>query len=598
MLEKKIPSHKYNLGIIGNCAYLAYINTMADVKWMCMPKFDSSFIFGSLLDEEKGGHFYVQPSTTQFENTQFYIENTNVLCTEFATVDGRFRVVDCAPRMTIHDRQFRPMMLVRKIELVSGTPIVKVGCSPKGDYGRISPEVVTGSNHIRFLNMDSQVRLTTDIPINYILDESSFVLDQDRYLVLTYGEPLEAPLEETAEEFLRKTIRYWQGWVKSCYLPNIYQEQVIRSALVLKMHQYEDTGGIIASGTTSLPEYHESSRNWDYRYVWFRDAYYTLRAFNQLGHFEELEQYFEFIQNILNNSGDHLQPLYSITGEKDLYEVELDYLSGYLGNRPVRIGNKAYEQVQYDVYGQVMVGVMPLYTDRRLTFTRKSSYKKIVSWLLKQIERTRNLEDAGLWEFRNQKQIHTYTLLFHWAGAKAAFKIAKQFQDDVLMQQSERIALDAADMLEKCYNANLKAYTQAMNTTHLDASTLMMITMNYLSHDSQRAKDHIAALEKELLTDRALFYRYKHYDDFGVPESTFLVCAFWYVDALACVGRTKDAIENLNNLLQYSNHLGIFSEDVSTDGSQWGNFPQTYSHVGLINAAFRIWKKMASEDFI
>jgi glucoamylase len=163
---------------------------------------------------------------------------------------------------------------------------------------------------------------------------------------------LEAPLEETAEEFLRKTIRYWQGWVKSCYLPNIYQEQVIRSALVLKLHQYEDTGGIIASGTTSLPEYHESSRNWDYRYCWFRDAYYTLRAFNQLGHFEELEKYFEFIQNILNNSGDHLQPLYSIAGEKDLFEEELDYLSGYLGNRPVRIGNKAYEQVQYDVYRQ------------------------------------------------------------------------------------------------------------------------------------------------------------------------------------------------------------------------------------------------------
>jgi glucoamylase len=317
-----------------------------------------------------------------------------------------------------------------------------------------------------------------------------------------------------------------------------------------------------------------------------------------LGHFEELEKYFEFIQNILNNSGDHLQPLYSIAGEKDLCEMELDYLSGYLGNRPVRIGNKAYEQVQYDVYGQVLVGVMPLYTDRRLIFNRKSSYKKIVYWLLKQIERTRNLEDAGLWEFRNQKQIHTYTLLFHWAGAKAAYKIAKQFQDDVLMQQSERLALDAQAMLEKCYDQELKAYTQAMNTTHLDASTLMMITMNYLPHNSQKAKDQINALEKELLTDRALFYRYKHYDDFGVPESTFLVCAFWYADALACVGRCKDAIANLDNLLQYSNHLGIFSEDVSTDGSQWGNFPQTYSHVGLINAAFRIWKKMESEDFI
>jgi len=586
------------MGVIGNCSYLAYINTRADVKWMCVPRFDSSFIFGSLLDEEKGGHFYVQPSTPNFENSQYYIENTNVLCTEFATSDGRYRVVDCAPRMTIHERQFRPTMLIRKIELMSGTPVIKVGCSPKGNYGETNPEVVLGSHHIRYLNLDSQVRLTTDIPINYILNESSFVLDQHRYLVLTYGEPLEAPLEETAEEFIRKTINHWQNWVKSCYLPNIFQEQIIRSALVLKLHQYEDTGGIIASGTTSLPEYHESSRNWDYRFCWFRDAYYTLRAFNQLGHFEELEKYFEFIQNILNNTGDNLQPLYSITVEKDLHEIELNHLSGYLGNKPVRIGNKAYEQVQYDVYGQVLVGLLPLYTDRRLTFTKKSSYKKIISWLLKQIERTRNLEDAGLWEFRNQKQIHTYTLLFHWAGAKAAYKIAKKFQDEVLMQQAERLSLDAESMLEKCYNPKLKAYTQAMNTEHLDASTLMMITMNYLPHDSQKARDHIAALEKDLLTDRALFYRYKHFDDFGVPESTFLVCAFWYVDALACVGRISDAIENLNKLLHYSNHLGIFSEDVATNGSQWGNFPQTYSHVGLINAAFRIWKKMESEDFI
>jgi glucoamylase len=188
--------------------------------------------------------------------------------------------------------------------------------------------------------------------------------------------------------------------------------------------------------------------------------------------------------------------------------------------------------------------------------------------------------------------------LFHWAGAKAAYKIAKQFQDEVLMQQAERLAIHAEDMLEKCFDPKLKAYTQALNTKHLDASTLMMITMNYLGHNSQRARDHIAALERDLLADRSLFYRYKHNDDFGIPESTFLVCAFWYVDALACVGRTSDAIENLNNLLQYSNHLGIFSEDVATDGSQWGNFPQTYSHVGLINAAFRIWKKMESDDFI
>ncbi|HMK03290.1 MAG TPA: glycoside hydrolase family 15 protein, partial [Ferruginibacter sp.] len=353
-----MPVHKYNMGIIGNCAYLAYIDTSADVKWLCLPRFDSSFIFGSLLDENKGGHFYIRPATTEYKSRQYYLTNTNILCTEFETAEAVFRVVDCAPRTQLFERQFKPLMLVRKIELISGELSIVIGCSPKADYGQTAAEVVTGSNHIGYLNLSSQVRLTTDVPFNYILQEQPFVLDQDRYVVLTYGEPMEAPLKQTAEDFIQKTTVYWETWVKSCYLPNIYQDEIIRSALILKLHQYEDTGGIIASGTTSLPEFHDSTRNWDYRYCWFRDTYYTLKAFNQIGHFEELEKYFDYVQNILSNAGDALQPLYSITGEKDLFELELD-LAGYHGNRPVRIGNKAYEQVQNDVYGQVLVSLLP-----------------------------------------------------------------------------------------------------------------------------------------------------------------------------------------------------------------------------------------------
>ncbi len=589
--------HKYNLGIIGNCSYIGYIDTMADVKWLCMPRFDSSFLFGSLLDEERGGHFYIRPAAADFKSRQYYIPNTNVLCTEFTSAEGRFRVIDFAPRMLVHERQFKPLMLMRKIELLSGDPTIKVACSPRSDYGKMIPETVTGSNHIRYLNLGAPVRITTDISLNYILQEQAFVLDQNRYIVLTYGAPLEAPLEETAEDFLSSTIRYWQQWIKSCYLPDMYQEQIIRSALVLKLHQYEDTGGIIASGTTSLPEFPDSTRNWDYRFCWFRDTYYTLKAFNQIGHFEELEKYFDFIQNIIRNATDTLQPLYSITGEKELHEIELN-LAGYKGNKPVRIGNKAYIQIQNDVYGQVMVSLLPLYTDKRLTFAKKNSYTKIVPWLLDRIERTMHAEDAGLWEFRNKRQTHAYTLLFHWAGAKAAYKIAATFDDKIIMKKAAALAEEAGAALQKCWDPQRGVYTQAIGSLDLDASTLMMITMNFLDHDSPEAKTHIEEMEKELLADHGLFYRYKHYDDFGVPETTFLVCAFWYVDALACVGRVEDAQNILNKLLGFSNHLGIFSEDVALDGSQWGNFPQTYSHVGLINAAFRIAKKLDRADFM
>jgi GH15 family glucan-1,4-alpha-glucosidase len=587
--------HRYMMGVVGNCSYLAYIDMTANIKWMCLPRFDSSFVFGSLLDSTKGGEFSIIPKG-QYTSTQYYINNTNVLCTEFQCTNGKYRVVDCAPRFNQYDRNFRPLMLVRKIELLEGNPVITVRCQPVGNYGQMKAEQVMGSNHIRYLHFDMQVRLTTDISCSYVTEGQSFVLDQNQYLVFTYGEPLEAPLKATAEDFINKTVRHWQSWIKSTYVPDIYQEQIIRSALVLKLHQYEDTGGIIASGTTSLPEHNGSSRTWDYRYCWFRDSYYTLKAFNELGHFEELENYFDYIQNILMRDGDRMQPLYTITGQKDIEEIHVD-LEGYLNNQPVRIGNKAYEQIQNDVYGQVLVGLLPLFIDNRLAFSKKRSYKPLVSRLLNWIEGTMDEPDAGLWEFRNIKQVHTYTLLFHWAGCKAAIKIGRIMGDQSMIDRAQLLESMAAHRIEKCYDGKRGVYTQAIGSEHLDASTLKLITMNYLDPSADKAKNHLKTLEEFLKTNQGLFYRYIHQDDFGKPEATFLVCAFWYVDALACVGRVDDAIKTLDGILPYANHLGIFSEDVGLDGSQWGNYPQTYSHVGLINAAFRISKKLDLPNF-
>jgi glucoamylase len=588
--------HRYKMGLVGNCSYIAYIDTEARVRWMCLPRFDSSFVFGSLLDVNKGGEFSITP-VGHFNTKQYYIQNTNVLCTEFTCDNGSFRVIDCSPRFLQYERFYRPLMLVRKLELLEGNPFVKVRCDPRGNYGSMVPEIITGSNHLRYLNFDMQLRLTTDVSISNIVEDQAFVLDRNRYLVFTYGEPLEAPLKSTAEDFINKTVRFWQGWVKSTYVPDIYQDEIIRSALVLKLHQYEDTGGIIASGTTSLPEYHGSSRTWDYRYCWFRDSYYTLKAFNELGHFDELERYFDYIQNILMSEEGRIQPLYSITGKKDLDEVHID-VEGYMQNQPVRIGNKAYLQVQNDVYGQILVGVMPLFTDKRLTFTAKSSYKIMANRLLDWISLTMDEPDAGLWEFRNVKQVHTYTMLFHWAGSKAAARIGKIMTDGALVNKAEKLAKEAGKRIEKAFDPDQNVYTQASGVPNLDASALKLITMSYLDPNSSKAKDHLRNLEKSLRTHQGLFYRYVHPDDFGKPEATFLVCAFWYVDALATVGRIDDAVKTLDGILKYANHLGIFSEDVGLDGSQWGNFPQTYSHVGLINAVFRISKKLDRPIFM
>lgn len=583
------------MGVVGNCSYMAYIDTNAAVRWLCMPRFDSSFLFGSLLDQKKGGEFSVTP-VGEFTSKQHYIPNTNVLSTEFTTPQGRFRVIDCAPRFFQYERYFKPLMLVRKIELLEGNPVIIVKCRPAGNYGEMQSETVVSSNHLRFMHFDHPVRLTTDVSLSYIEEGQAFVLNQHRYLVFTYGDPLEAPLKATAEDFINKTVRYWQSWIKSTYVPDMYQSEIIRSALVLKLHQYEDTGGIIASGTTSLPEHNGSSRTWDYRYCWFRDSYYTLKAFNEMGHFDELEGYFNYIQNILMRESDRMQPLYTITGSRSPEETHLA-LEGYLGNQPVRIGNGANTQIQNDVYGQVLVGLLPLFVDKRLSFTQKNSYKPLVERLLNWIEKTFFEPDAGLWEFRQVKQVHTYTLLFHWAGSKAAAKIGVIMNDMELISRALKLEKIAMDNIEKAYDPRRKVYTQAVGAEHLDASTLKMITMNYLNPNSDKAKDHLKALEELLRTEQGLFYRYVHQDDFGKPEATFLVCAFWYVDALACVGRVDDAIKTLDGILKYTNHLGIFSEDVGLDGSQWGNFPQTYSHVGLINAAFRIYKKLDLPNF-
>ena len=589
--------HKYNLGIIGNCSYLAYVDTSANVRWMCVPRFDTSFIFGSLLDNERGGEFSVMPDGGSFQSSQYYKENTNILCTEFSGSDYRFRVVDFAPRFHLYDRNFAPLMFMRIIEPLQGKPFINVKCHPVGDYGRLQPEIVFGSNHIRYLHIGAQVRLTTDIPLSYVIYPTPFVLNEKKYLVFTYGIPLEAPLSTTAEEFLEKTTKYWQRWVKSTSVPNFFQQEVIRSALVLKLHQFEDTGGIIASGTTSLPEYDQSGRNWDYRYCWLRDTFYTLNAFNNIGHFEELEKYFHYIQNIILNAKDGLQPLYTITGEKNIPEQTID-LNGYLGNRPVRIGNEAFTHIQNDIYGQVLATLLPLFTDARLKLQDAALSLPLIDTVLKNILRKIEEPDAGLWEFRNSKAFHCYTFLFHWIGAKAALKIGQSLGDTAMINLANDLIQRASEKIEACYDPERKVYTQAIGSPQLDASCLQLITMNYLDPGSEKARLHLAAIEKELKTPQGLVYRYKHADDFGFPKTTFLLCAFWHVEALACVGRVDEAGETFQNLMQFSNHLGLFSEDADVDGSQWGNFPQTYSHVGLINAAFRIGRKQDLPMFI
>ncbi len=492
-------------------------------------------------------------------------------------------------------------MLCRKVEPLSGTPKIRVSCRPKGDYGKKEPIVELSGECIYFEGLDRPVRLYTDVPLTFVQEERVVTLNKPFYFILTWGMSLEEPLKESYENYFRQTRAYWEQWVVRTSIGTFCQTAVIRSALALKIHQFEDTGAIIASCTTSFPEFPGSGRTWDYRYCWLRDSYYTLRALSSIGHFDELVGFANFVQNIAVSESRGYQPVYSISGDSELTERTLDYLTGYLNNTPVRVGNQAFEHVQNDVYGQILVSLLPLYIDERFTqhgFTTPSL--DLIRKVLSQVVRRLNEPDAGLWEFRNKAHKFCYTYLFHWAGACAALKIARRFQDQAMADLAQTVIVKAKEEIEKCFRPQINAYAQNQDSDLMDASLFHLVTLNYLEPGSEIAKSQVDAIAKKLhVGESGLFFRYKHDDDFGKPEAAFLICGFWYVEALACVGRLAEAISTFEQLLKYSNDLGLFSEDVDpTDGSQWGNFPQTYSHVGLMNAAFKITQKLDRPIFL
>jgi GH15 family glucan-1,4-alpha-glucosidase len=582
-------AHRYNMAITGNCQYLAYIDDQSEVSWLCWPDMDSSFIFGALLDKTKGGSFKVVPEG-DFQTQQRYLENTAIIITTFYCDDGEFEVIDFAPRFSIHDRFYRPLQFFRKIRRLRGQPRLSLICSPRGNYGEATPEVLVGSNHLNFHGLHYPLRLTTNAAKTYVLENRVFALTEDLYLILSGGDPFESSLKETFEEFFYKTMSYWRSWVKDTFIPSIFQKEIIRSAITIKLHQFEDTGALIASGTTSLPEYPGSGRNWDYRYCWLRDSYFSLGAMNSLGHFEEAERYLHFINNVLYDI-ENLQPVYKINGEAFIPERELP-LTGYLQNKPVRVGNAAFSQKQFDSFGQVILSLLPLYMDERIIHRDQILSPDTISKLLKQIELRMEEPDAGIWEFRGRREKHLETYIFHWAGAKAGLKIADHYADGELRKLTLRVMEEARKNIELCYHPEFECYMSDQTLKTFDASAFLLIILNYLHPTDEKTTRHFQRLQKELLTPEGMIYRYRASDDFGETHATFLICTYWYIESLICLGFIEQAESILTDIIGHGNHVGLLSEDLSSeDGAQWGNFPQTYSHVGLINAVARLARR-------
>ncbi len=580
-----IPMTLADLGLIGNCQLSALVRRDGAIVWACMPRFDSPPVFAQLLDEKYGGSFSIRPADGQ-PGVQRYLPNTNVLETRFDGPDGSFRVLDFAPRFTQYERSFRPTKLLRTVEPLAGTPRIRVTCDPVLGWTRTRPRREFGSHHIAFHGYDSELRLTTDAPLSY-LDGEPFALSERKHFVLAWGAPVEEALEPLCERFLRETVKYWQQWVKHCDIPPIYQEEVIRSALSLKLHCFEDTGAIVAAMTTSLPEAPGSGRTWDYRYCWLRDAYYALGAFRLLGHFEEREQFLHFLLNVATSAPDlELAPLYRIDGKSNLAEQVLVDWPGYRDEKPVRIGNGAATHRQNDVFGEMVLALTPLFLDARFRDQVTRPVLDLVTRLARKAVSVAGQPDAGIWEFRAEWRPQTFSSLMCWAAADRMSRIAKLHRSSDTDEFASAASRIREQILSQAVDPSRGCLVADYGGTEVDAALLQAITLRLLPSDDKRLHATVDALRLDLAHNGWL-RRYRTNDGFGVPAVAFMLCTFWEVEALARLGRTDEARALMDRIHEVKSPLGLLSEDLDPISfAMWGNFPQAYSHVGLIHAAF------------
>ncbi|MFO0751401.1 MAG: glycoside hydrolase family 15 protein [Myxococcota bacterium] len=574
-----------HLALIGNCQCSALVDSAGAIVWSCLPRFDSEPVFARLLDPA-GGAFSVGPPDGR-RGVQSYIENTNVVMTRFDGPDGAFRVIDFCPRFLLFERSFRPAKIVRIIEPISGAPRVRVSCEPVLGWSKRPAPGQPGSNHVSFAGYRQELRLTTDVPLAYLEAGRDFALTERRHMVLAWGEPIEEPLPALCERFLHETARYWQRWVKHCNIPARWQEQVIRSALALKLHCYEDTGAIVAALTTSIPESPGSGRTWDYRYCWLRDTSYALGAFHLLGHFEEREQFLHYLLDVAGSARDlELAPLYRIDGGSDLSERTLPDWAGYEGEGPVRVGNQAAEHRQHDVFGEMVLALTPLFLDARFRHQLGGASLDLVTALARKAAAVAGQPDAGIWELRAGWHPQTFSSVMCWAACDRMTRIAERWRPELAAEMGAAAARIHQEILDKAIDPARGSLVAAYGGREVDASLLQAVTLRFLPPDDPRMHATIDAVRQDLEVDGWL-RRYRVRDDFGVPSVAFVICTFWLVEALAVVGRMDEARALMTAIEAIPSPLGLLAEDYDpTTRRMWGNYPQAYSHIGLIHAAF------------
>lgn len=585
-----INGHGLDLAVIGNARTAALVDPDGRIVWWCFPRFDGDPVFSRLLagDEEKGFADVVLDDVAATRSE--YLRNTATVVTTLTDRHGNaVRITDFAPRFFQFGRVFRPPQLMRIIEPVAGLPRITVRFRPTFDNGRGEMARAFGSSHIRYSGGALAIRLTTDAPLSYIDREAPFVLARPVHLVFGPDAPFESEIGTTVREFCARTRDFWLEWVRRLAISYDWQDAIIRAAITLKLTSFEETGAVVAALTTSIPEAPGSGRTWDYRYCWLRDAYFVVRALNRIGATHTMEDFISFILSIATEEGGDMRPVYSVVAIDPMEEQIVPTLQGFRGDGPVRIGNEAAAQAQHDTYGSVILAATPMFFDRRLPRMGDEALFRRLEPLAQKAYEVALKPDAGIWEYRGRTRIHTYSASMCWAGVHRLEAVARHlgFHDRAAVWEEKCREIQDV-LLERAWNPRREAFTAAFGSDELDASVLLMPTLGVVEPNDPRFISTVNAIERELRRGHHVM-RYTSADDFGVPQSAFLVCRFWLIDALWLMGREDEARDLLLDALKLRNRYGLLSEDVEPDsGALWGNFPQTYSMAGLILSVIRL----------
>ena len=588
--DRAVTDYGLDLAVIGNGATAALVNPGARIMWWCFPRFDSNPVFSRLLagNEEKGFCDVVLADLAHVDSE--YVRNTAIVRTVLTdTHGGAVRVTDFAPRFRQYGRIIRPPQLFRIIEPLAGLPRIAVRVRPTHSYGIPITQRAMGSHHIRYTGGETSFRLTTDVPMSYIDRETSFVLTRPMHMIFGPDIPFEGTLAETCRDLCERTQLYWHEWVRRLAISYDWQDRIIRAAITLKLSSFEDTGAIIAAHTTSIPEAPGTGRTWDYRYCWLRDSYFVVRALNRLGATRTMEEFIEYILSITSAPSDELRPVYSVVSSDPLEERTELNLAGYRGDGPVRVGNEAAVQDQHDAYGSIILASAPSFFDQRLPkMGSKDLFFRLEAFGHKAAS-VAMTPDAGIWEFRGRKRIHTHSAAMCWAGCQRLGAIARHLGlHDRAQYWNTTADKIGTELLERAWNPKCNAFTAALGTDDLDASVLLLPELGLIEPDDPRFVATVDAMMLHLKRDYHVM-RYVGEDDFGFPETAFLICRFWLVDALWMIGRKSEARDQFLDALKLGNRYGLLSEDVHpVTNAMWGNFPQTYSMAGLILAAMKL----------